>query len=184
MEAQTTTTIQKKIKLVVSDLHLGRGRLLLDGSLNTFEEFYYADRLSEFIKYYSTGAYREYHVEIVINGDFLNFLQVDYRGHYLTTITEGIALEILKSILKGHASVFKAMGEFLEQPDRLITYVIGNHDQPMMFQACRDYLDQFIGKPLKYRNIVYYVDGIHIEHGHMHEAANRVDKSRVCPALP
>ena len=175
MEAAIGTSIQKKIKLVLSDLHLGRGRLLMDGSLNTFEEFYYADRLSEFIKYYSTGAYRDYHVEIVINGDFLNFLQVDYRGHYLTTITEGIALEILKSILKGHVAVFKAMGEFLEQPDRLITYVIGNHDQPMMFQACRDYLDQFIGKPLKYRNIVYYVDGIHIEHGHMHEAANRLD---------
>ena len=67
------------------------------------------------------------------------------------------------------------MGEFLSQNNRKITYVIGNHDQGMMFQACKDYLDQFIGRPLQYKSLVYYVDGIHIEHGHTHEAANRMD---------
>ena len=94
--------VQKKIKLVVSDLHLGKGRQLENGSLNSLEEFYYAEKLVEFIQYYSTGAYRDYDVEIVINGDFLNFLQVDYRGHFLTVITESIAVEILKSVIKGH----------------------------------------------------------------------------------
>lgn len=169
----------KRVKLVLSDLHLGRGTILPDGSMNTFEEFYFSEKLVEFIQYYSTGAYRDSDVEIVINGDFLNFLQVDYRGHYLTAITEKISLEILKSILDGHEAVFKAMGQFLSQPFRKITYVIGNHDQPMMFQACRDYLDQFVGKPLQYKNMVYFVDGIHMEHGHMHEAANRLDPKKL-----
>ena len=165
----------KKIKLVISDLHLGKGRLLEDGGLNSLEEFYYADKLVEFFQYYSSGAYRDYEVEVIINGDFLNFLQVDYKGHYLTAITETIAVEVLKTIVAAHSPVFKAMGDFLSQPFRQITYVIGNHDQSMMFQACRDYLDQFVGKPLQYKSIIYYVDGIHIEHGHMHEAANRMD---------
>ena len=166
---------QKKIKLVISDLHLGKGRLLEDGGVNALEEFYYSEKLVEFFQYYSTGAYKDYDVEIIINGDFLNFLQVDYKGHYLTTITETIAVEVLKSIIKGHTQVFKAMGDFLSQPYRQITYVIGNHDQGMMFQGCRDHLDQAVGKPLLYKNIIYFVDGIHIEHGHMHEAANRMD---------
>lgn len=166
---------QKKIKLVISDLHLGKGRLLDDGGVNALEEFYYSEKLVEFFQYYSTGAYKDYDVEVIINGDFLNFLQVDYKGHYLTTITETIAVEVLKSIIKGHNQVFKAMGEFLSHPYRQITYVIGNHDQGMMFQGCRDHLDQTVGKPLLYKNIIYFVDGIHIEHGHMHEAANRMD---------
>ena len=165
----------KKIKLILSDLHLGRGRLLDDGSMNSLEEFYYTEKLVEFIQYYSAGAYRDYDVEIIFNGDFLNFLQVDYRGHHLTAITESMSVEILKSIAAGHMPVFKAMGDFLSQPHRKITYVIGNHDQPMMFQGCRDYLDQIIGQPIQYKNIVYFVDGIHVEHGHMHEAANRLD---------
>ncbi|MCC2679536.1 MAG: hypothetical protein K0R29_2112 [Pseudobdellovibrio sp.] len=168
----------KKIKLVLSDLHLGKGRQLDDGSLNSLEEFYYAEKLVEFIQYYSSGAYRDYSVEIIINGDFLNFISVDYRGHFLTVVTESIALEMLKSVIKGHIPVFKAMGEFLSQPNRKITYVIGNHDQAMMFQACRDHLDQVVGYPLQYKNIIYFFDGVHIEHGHMHEAANRVDPKK------
>lgn len=168
-------TPNKKIKLILSDLHLGRGRHLEDGSMNVLEEFYFSDKLVEFIQYYSTGAYRDYDVEIIFNGDFLNFLQVDYRGHHLTTITETMSVEVLKSIIQGHLQVFKAMGDFLSQANRKITYVIGNHDQPMMFQGCRDYLDRIIGYPIQYKNIVYYVDGIHVEHGHMHEAANRMD---------
>ena len=168
----------KKIKLVISDLHLGKGRHLENGSLNSLEEFYYAEKLVEFIQYYSSGAYRDYDVEIVINGDFLNFISVDYRGHFLTVVTESIALEMLKSVIRGHTPVFKAMGDFLSQPHRKITYVIGNHDQGMMFQGCRDYLDQVIGHPLQYKNIIYYFDGVHIEHGHMHEAANRMDPKK------
>jgi UDP-2,3-diacylglucosamine pyrophosphatase LpxH len=179
-EQPTTTPPQapKKIKLVISDLHLGKGRQLENGSLNTFEEFYYAEKLVEFIQYYSSGAYRDYHVEIIINGDFLNFISVDYRGHFLTVVTESIALEMLKSVLKGHTQVFKAMGEFLSHPNRKITYVVGNHDQAMMFQACRDHLDQVVGHPLQYKNIIYFFDGVHIEHGHMHEAANRMDPKK------
>ena len=176
--SQSPAPSLKKIKLVISDLHLGKGRQLENGSLNALEEFYYAEKLVEFIQYYSSGAYRDYHVEIVINGDFLNFISVDYRGHFLTVVTEPIALEMLKAIVKGHSQVFKAMGDFLADPNRKITYVIGNHDQAMMFQACRDFLDQAIGRPLQYKNIIYYFDGVHIEHGHMHEAANRVDPKK------
>lgn len=176
--SEVIPSTQKKIKLVLSDLHLGKGRTLENGSLNSLEEFYYSEKLVEFIQYYSTGAYRDYDVEIVINGDFLNFLQVDYRGHFLTVITESIAIEILKSVIKGHPLVFRAMGDFLSMPHRKITYIIGNHDQGMMFQGCRDYLNQVVGHALQYKNLIYYFDGVHIEHGHMHEAANRMDPKK------
>ena len=91
---------QKKIKIVLSNLHLGKGRFLENGGLNSLEEFYYGDKLVEFISYYSTGIYKDYDVELIINGDFLNFLQVDYKGHFLTVLTESISLEILKKIIK------------------------------------------------------------------------------------
>lgn len=165
----------KKIKLVVSDLHLGKGRIVEGGGINSFEEFYYGDKLVEFFHYYSTGIYQEYEVELIINGDFLNFLQVDYKGHFLTVVTEKIALDVLKSIIDGHPRVFKAMSDFAAKPGNSITYVIGNHDQAMLWPACRAYLNSVVGKPVRFKNIVYFFDGVHIEHGHMHEAANRMD---------
>jgi UDP-2,3-diacylglucosamine pyrophosphatase LpxH len=168
----------KKIKVVVSDLHLGKGRTLPSGGTNSLEEFYYSDKLVEFLHYYSSGAFREYEVELIINGDFLNFLQVDYKGHFLTVLTEGVCLEILKSILDGHKNVFKAMSDFALKPGNSITYIVGNHDQAMLWPACREYLNQVVGTAIRFKNIVHYFDGVHIEHGHMHESANRLDPRR------
>ncbi|GIL18296.1 MAG: hypothetical protein BroJett040_20470 [Oligoflexia bacterium] len=184
MEAEnTTSTVEaprapKKIKLVVSDLHLGKGRVLPGGGTNQLEEFYYGEKLVEFLHYYSSGIYRDYEVELIINGDFLNFLQVDYRGHFLTVLTEGICLEVLKGIVQGHEKVFKAMNEFASKPGNSITYIVGNHDMAMLWPACRDFLNAAVGNSIRYKNIVYFFDGVHIEHGHMHEAANRMDPRR------
>ncbi len=168
----------RRIKVIISDLHLGKGRLLSDGANNHLEEFFFSEKLVEFIHYYSSGTFRDSEVEIVINGDFLNFLQVDYRGHFLTVVTESVALEVLQSMVEGHEEVFRAFREFVSRPQNSITYVIGNHDQAMMWPACRAYLNQAMGTSVRYKNIVYYFDGVHVEHGHMHEAANRLDPKR------
>lgn len=169
---------KRKIKLVISDLHLGKGRILPDGGVNSLEEFYYSEKLCEFFHYYTSAAFDDAEIELIINGDFLNFLQVDYKGHFLTVLTEGVCLDVLKSIVEGHRQVFQAMGDFARKPGNGIAYIVGNHDQAMLWPACRDYLNQMVGVPLKYKNIVYFFDGVHIEHGHMHEAANRMDPRR------
>lgn len=168
----------KRYKLVISDLHLGRGRTLEGGATNSLEEFYFGKKLIEFLNYYCSGEFRDAEVELVINGDFLNFLQTDYRGHFLTVVTEGIALEQLHGIVDGHRDVFAAFKTFASHPNRLVTYVVGNHDQAMLWPATRQYLNEVVGTDIRYRNIVYFFDGVHIEHGHMHEAANRFDPKR------
>lgn len=176
--ATTSTSQKRRLKIVVSDLHLGKGRILPGGGINSFEEFFYSEKLCEFLHYYTSAAFQDAEIELIINGDFLNFLQVDYRGHFLTVLTEGVCLEILKSIVDGHRKVFQMMGEFAKKPGNAITYVVGNHDQAMLWPACREYLNQSVGVSIRYKNIVYFFDGVHIEHGHMHEAANRMDPRR------
>lgn len=168
----------KKIKLIISDLHLGRGRTLEGGGTNSLEEFYFGKKLAEFFNYYCSGEFREYDVELIINGDFLNFLQTDYRGHFLTVVTEGIALAQIRAIVDGHREVFQAMRAFAAHPHRSVTYVVGNHDQAMLWPATREYFDGVVGAAVRYKNIVHFFDGVHVEHGHMHEAANRLDPKR------
>lgn len=168
----------KKIKIVVSDLHLGRGRLLDDGSLNSLEEFHFEDKFSEFLSYYSSGSFADMDIELVLNGDILNFLQVDYRGHFLTVLTEPICMELLEEIVRGHPKFFKSLREFAQRPNRSLTYIVGNHDQAMLWPMVRERLNEILETSVKYKNIVYFFDGVHIEHGHMHEAANRLDPKR------
>lgn len=166
---------KKRIKLVVSDLHLGCGLILENGQLNFLEEFYFDEKFAEFIHFYTTGKYADAQVELILNGDIFNFLQTDYRGHFLTVITEDITLEILERIVKGHPLFFKALRELAAREGNTVTYVVGNHDQGMLWPKARDFLNQTVGTAIRYRSLVYFFDGVHIEHGHMHEAANRLD---------
>ena len=170
--------MKKKIKLVVSDLHLGCGPFFEGGRKNPFEEFNYDEKFVEFIEYYSRGQFEDYDVELILNGDIFNFLQVDYRSHYLTVITEDITLEKMKYIIKGHKIFFEALKKFSHKEGNVITFIVGNHDQGMLWSKVRDYLDEILETTVRYKNIVYFFDGFHIEHGHMHEAANRVDPKK------
>jgi UDP-2,3-diacylglucosamine pyrophosphatase LpxH len=165
----------KKIKLVVSDLHLGLGRVLENGQLNSLEEFYFDEKFIEFLHYYTTGRYADYEVELILNGDILNFLQIDYHGHYLTVITESICMDIIRRVVKGHPLFFRALKEFAAKENHTITYVVGNHDQAMLWPSVRAYFNESVGANVRYKNLIYFFDGVHIEHGHMHEAANRLD---------
>lgn len=173
--AEATPTKRKRIKLVVSDLHVGVGRILENGQLNSLEEFYFDEKFVEFLHYYTTGKYADHEIELVLNGDIFNFLQVDFKGHYLTVITESISMDVLKRIIHGHATFVKALKDFASKEGRRITYVVGNHDQAMLWPATRAYLNEILGTTVHFKNLVYFFDGVHIEHGHMHEAANRLD---------
>ena len=168
----------KKIKLVVSDMHLGLGKSLENGHINPFEEFYYDDKFVEFVDFYTSGKFKDCEVELIFNGDILNFLQVDYKGHYLTVITESITLEKTKNIVRGHPKFFEALKKFVSSGKNKITYIVGNHDQGILWPRVRKYLDEVVGAEIHYKNIVYFFDGIHIEHGNMHEAANSVNPKK------
>lgn len=168
----------KRIKLVVSDLHLGVGPKLETGQLNPLEEFYFDEKFAEFLHYYTTGKYEDYEVELILNGDIFNFLQIDYRGHFLTVITEQITVEMMDRIIRGHSGFFKALREFAARPTSQITYIVGNHDQGMLWPRARELFVKAVGAPVRFRSLVYFFEGVHIEHGHMHEAANRLDPKR------
>ncbi len=168
----------KNIKVVVSDFHLSEGKMLPDGTTNPLEEFHFDEKFKEFLHYYSSGEYVNHDVELIINGDFLNFIQTNYKGHHLTAITESISLFKLEVIVKGHPEVFQAMSHFASRPNHRITYIVGNHDQGMLWAKTREYLNDVLGTEVNYKNMVYYFDGVHIEHGHMYEAANRFDPKK------
>ncbi len=79
---------ESKVKLVVSDFHLGKGRYFADGTQNILEDFIYDREFSEFLDYHSTGKFAEAEVEIILNGDILNLLQMDTWGIHTHLITE------------------------------------------------------------------------------------------------
>lgn len=169
----------KKIKLVVSDFHIGRGSRFSNGSTNVLEDFHHDHRFKEFLEYYTTGDYKDAEVELILNGDMLNLIQVDYHGHYPVIITETVSVAKTKAVIEGHPVFFNALKKFISKPTRTLTYVIGNHDQEMLWKQTREVFEEAVGAAVQWKNIYYQVDGVHIEHGHQYEAVNRMDPTRL-----
>jgi len=168
-----------KYKLVISDLHLARGRVLADGSTNVLEDFVVDRQFEEFLEYYSSGNFYDADVEIVLNGDILNMIQVDYRGYYSPILTEAISVEKVRTIIKGHPRFFSALRNFAKIPNHRVTYVVGNHDVEMIWDKSKEVFAEAVGAPVLFKNFSYQVDGVHYEHGQQYEAVNRLNPKKI-----
>jgi UDP-2,3-diacylglucosamine pyrophosphatase LpxH len=168
----------RRLKLVVSDFHLGKGCFLKDGTNNILEDFRFDRKFVEFLEYYSSGEFAEHEVELIINGDFLNLLQVDYLGIHTYLITEKMVVHGVRSIIAGHPEVFDALRRFATTPNHEIAYIVGNHDVGLLWDGPRAVLRDCIGHNLRFYDTYYDFDGVRVEHGHLHEAINSTDPQR------
>ena len=168
----------RRVKLIVNDFHLGKGVLLKDGTVNILEDFRHGRSFVEFLQYYRTGEFAESEVELIINGDFLNLLQIDYLGIHTYLVTEKMVGNFIKAIISGHSDVFEALRLFAEAPNHEIAYIIGNHDIGLLFDLPRKILRETIGKKIRFYDTYYEFDHVRVEHGHMHEAINATDPQK------
>jgi len=168
----------KRVKIVVNDFHIGKGVLLKDGTVNILEDFRHGRSFVEFLEFYRSGEFADAEVELIINGDFLNLLQIDYLGIHTYLVTERMVSHFTKAIIAGHSDVFDALRLFAEAPNHEIAYIIGNHDIGLLFDGPRKILRETIGKKLRFYDTYYEFDNVRIEHGHMHEAINATDPQK------
>lgn len=174
----------KKIKIVVNDFHLGKGTILKDGTVNILEDFRFDGKFVEFLGYYSNGEFRHADVELIINGDFLNLLQMDYYGIHSYLVTERMVVYGVRSIIAGHPDVFEGLRKFAATPNHEIAYIIGNHDIGLLFDEPRRLLRRHIGENLRFYDTYYEFDHVLVEHGHMYEAINATDPQKFALRSP
>jgi UDP-2,3-diacylglucosamine pyrophosphatase LpxH len=186
--------VNLKYKVVISDCHLSAGRYF-EGKYNPHEDFFFDREMVEFIDHFSSGEYGEssplnpaggpVDVELVINGDFLDFLNVPFQGEFEEGVTEEIALEKLEAIFRGHPQVMEALKRFASKPNKVITYLIGNHDADLFFEKVQERITRHWDPNGQYPSekvkVVANVDrlryeaGLEIRHGNQFEASNQLD---------
>lgn len=166
-----------RIKLVISDFHLGKGPYREDGSVNVLEDFREDAKFVEFLDYHAS-EYAQDDVELVINGDFFNLLSIDLDGRLMDAITERVAVEKTEAVLRGHPTVFDALSRFASSPKRSIVFMMGNHDPGFLFEGVRNVVSRRVGGRHSYLLDSYDFDGIHVEHGMQHEPLNAFDPAR------
>lgn len=178
---------KNKTVLVISDLHLGAGKYL-ENNFNCLEDFHFDKELVEFFTFFCTGEYSSRDVELIINGDFLDFLAVPYVKHFDDEFwSESASLAKLDLILKAHKEVFISLNDFVSKKNKKLTYILGNHDIELVLEKVRkNFLDIFDDINLERVDIIFDnsteyrpIEKVVIKHGHEYEIAHSYSHEKI-----
>lgn len=157
--------------IIISDLHLGGTEPYMMSK---------PQQLAEFIERLPALAAEDEMLELVINGDFIDFLAIpDYQSW---TPEPRQACSKLQHTLDGPcAPVFAALAAYLSAHHKhRLTILLGNHDLELALPAVRHRLQQAFGNT-RYQiawiddGSAYRVGGVLIEHGNRYDGANMND---------
>lgn len=164
---------------VISDLHVG------EGVLDDFD----AEIEGHFVSFLDWLGTQNAPAELVINGDFLDFVQATpWRGNELeSTAVDGSALcfteqqsvDKFANIRDAHPKTFEALRRFLaaQEGNRLVV-IPGNHDADFFWPRVREAFVEAVGYPSRVDiplTRVYRPGGapwLWIEHGHQYDPVN------------
>ena len=168
----------KTVTLIISDLHVGGGE-----KDKGDDHVYDKQQLRRFVdEQTQTPEGKKGDVELIINGDFLEFAQVRSDVYQLGSAkywcSEAESQVKLNAITTGHPEIFEAFKRFQESGNRL-TIAAGNHDVdlywPLIQQELRD-----VGGPINFElgDVWYsrYGNQLRITHGHMFDPANKFER--------
>jgi UDP-2,3-diacylglucosamine pyrophosphatase LpxH len=188
MKSQKNILSDQKIVLVISDIHLGGGLFVFDQK-NNLEDFLYDQEMVDFLNYYSSDEYELKDVEIVINGDFLDFLAIPFVNFYDDEFwSEKAALAKLEKIYQAHYEVFNALSLFCKRPLKKVTYIIGNHDAEIIFPQVQRKILSYLRLSEQDESFRFILDSdeeyrphpnIVIRHGHQYELAHLFHKDNL-----
>ncbi len=115
--------------------------------------------------------------ELVVNGDFIDFVQTPLPGQSPKRFsrlgnTEEESRAKLQQVIDGHPLVFEAMRRLLDHKHRLVI-VPGNHDIDLFWPGVREDLREYLGNPgeelLHFETSgVYRAEGLWVEHGNQY----------------
>jgi UDP-2,3-diacylglucosamine pyrophosphatase LpxH len=168
---------------VISDLHIG-GKYGSTTSERGFRINTHVKELTQFVhEIRQRGTTKRKRIELVINGDFVDFLAeegADNSGWRAFIDDEEEAVSRLDDVVKRDLVLFDALAELVESGITL-TLLLGNHDLelclPLVRARLREHIRASRTSPFQfiYDGEAYVVGDTLIEHGNRYDGFNVVD---------
>lgn len=175
----------QKAIVVLSDCHLSAGRFY-NGRLNPHEDFVFDHEMCDLIDFFSSDKYGDgTEVDLILAGDYLDYLNIPIEGEFTDAITEAIALEKTEIIFSGHKEVMGALRRFAAKPGKRLIYLIGNHDAELFFPSVQEKIvrrwdpnGEFPSASVKViadEDRIFYEEGVEVRHGNQFEPSNTLE---------
>ena len=196
--------------LIISDLHLSEGRHPIKKKFSPNEDFFFDEEFARFLAYYS-NRWPDRQWCLIINGDFLDFLQVTSiegadeslsrdsdRPEYGLGCGAPETIFKLDIIMDGHWQFFHALAKFIVNGN-YVTIIKGNHDVEFHYEDVRNaFKDKMYNLCQKIKQIkkiavtdrisfsgwfYYEPDLLWVEHGNQYDEQNCF-RNWLAPLLP
>lgn len=168
-------------RIIISDLHLGK-----NDDFDIFQSSGKDDGFEAFLSHFEKAGEP---VELIINGDFVDFLQLKpweaYAREGKVAIREQ-ALSKVVEIVKGNARAFRALAKFLANPHTRIVVLLGNHDAELAYDEVWQEVRaailgtsggqerlHFVNRATQYNFKMGGVN-VHVEHGNIGDPWNEI----------
>ncbi|MBW2702650.1 MAG: metallophosphoesterase [Deltaproteobacteria bacterium] len=199
--------------VVLSDLHLGEGRVGNSERFSPMEDFFYDEAFARMLRHLRTAYHEDpSKLVLVLNGDVFDFLTVTCiptrqelaNLDFDISVTErrfGLnptpkkSVWKLERILEGHPAFFQALARFVAAGHR-VEVLRGNHDLELFFAGVQERLllhlseqpegpsMEELQRRLHFHQWFYLEEErVYIEHGNQYEASNSI-RYPLRPLLP
>ena len=170
--SQNDSSLNQEI-IILGDIEMGAG--------TSTDDFISDIALSQLIR---SLAEKPLALDLVLNGDTFDFLKcpifVDGKAIYPRHITPPISLEKLRLVQKAHAPVFDALRFFVQQPQKMLFFIIGNHDYELVYPEVQQELKALLKAPeAVHFSWVYKKHQVYIEHGQQYDLPNKLNLQRL-----
>jgi UDP-2,3-diacylglucosamine pyrophosphatase LpxH len=159
---------------VISDLHVGGAYPATDAPGDRgFRMCTQTEHLRAFVAALADGPA----CELVINGDFVDFLAEEGDDGWVPFVADPIeAARRFQAVVDRDRPLFDALARFVQRGHRLVL-LLGNHDLELSLPAVRRRLQAALGGPFQfvYDGEAYVVGDALVEHGNRYDGFNVVD---------
>jgi len=146
--------------VVVSDLHMGRGKNPRTGRYVRLEAFFYDEDFVQFCRFLCEDATkRDVFFKLVLNGDTFDLLRIEpetgpdasrRERRFGPAMTPAMAARTVTAILEGHPRFVDAIATVL-QAGHEVVFLPGNHDIQIQWHQVRDAIRLFVDDRLRAR---------------------------------
>src|SRR3989338_337526 len=152
--------------IILGDIEMGAGTLT--------DDFISDTALSQLIR---SLAEKPLPVDLVLNGDTFDFLKcpivVDGKATYPRHVTPAVSLEKLHLLQKAHAPIFDALHFFVQQPEKTLYFIVGNHDHDLVYPEVQEKLKNILkSRENMHFSWFYKKHHVYIEHGQQYDLPN------------
>ncbi len=141
--------------VVISDLHLGRGKNPATGRYHHLEAFFYDEDFGQFCSWLCREADEsKIDFKLVFAGDTFDLLRIDperkpgagaWERRYGSTLTPALAANLVGEILAGHPGFVTALAHVLSAGYEVI-FLPGNHDMEMQWKPVQQVIRRAVSE--------------------------------------